>query len=348
MAAIPFPGENMDISSFSDERLAGQRLMIGFDGTKLDRDLRILIDRVNIGGVVLFSRNIVDCVQIRQLTADIQDYARSCGLPSLFVSIDQEGGEVARLKPPFTQFPGNPKMESEADAVRFAEITASELAGIGVNMDLAPVLDVAPEGFQSVMAGRAFGHDPKWVSLLGRIVIETMQRRNVMAVAKHFPGIGRTLLDSHMDLPTLDIDPLVLQETDLAPFREAVSCGVAGVMLSHILYPQVDAEWPASLSPALAKDLLRDRIGFDGVAMTDDLDMGAIRNHFDLGAAIEQISAAEIDLVLICHRSSKIESAYETFLSLLRSSDENRKKAIRSVERILELKEKYLSAGVRD
>lgn len=333
----------MDVSSLSDERLAGQRLMIGFDGTRLDRDLQILVETLNIGGVVLFSRNIVDREQVRQLTADIQDYARARGLPPLFVSIDQEGGEVSRLKPPFTQFPGNPKMQRVEDALRFAEITAAELAGIGVNMDLAPVLDVAPEGLPSIMAGRAFGHDPRWVSCLGRIVIETLQQRNIMAVAKHFPGIGRTLLDSHVDLPTLDIDPVVLEQTDLVPFREAASCGVAGMMLSHILYPQIDPEWPASLSQAVAKGLLRDRIGFGGVVMTDDLDMGAIQNHFELCAAIGQISAAEIDLVLICHRSAKIESAHEAVLSLLRSSDEEREKAARSVERILRLKEKYLS-----
>jgi beta-N-acetylhexosaminidase len=332
----------MDISSFSDELLAGQRLMIGFDGTRLDQDLRFMIDNLKIGGIVLFSRNLVDPAQIRQLTQDIQAYAEKCSLPPLIVSIDQEGGVVARLKPPFTQFPGNPHMKNASDAVGFAETTATELAGIGVNMDLAPVMDVAFEKNQSVMADRAFGHDPERVSHLGKIVIEALQQRNIMAVAKHFPGIGRTELDSHMDLPDLDIDPDLLMKTDIVPFQTAISGDVAGIMLSHIMYPKLDNKWPASLSGAIAKDLLRNRLGYQGVVMTDDLDMGAIDKHFGFETAVDQILAADIDIVMICHRSPKMETAHERILSDIKRSHENRQRTIRSVLRIMHLKERYL------
>ncbi len=334
--------KDMDRVSFSDEQLASQRLMIGFDGTRLDRDLRWLIESVNVGGVVLFSRNLTHPDQIRQLTQDLQACARECGLPPLFIAIDQEGGTVARLKPPFTQFPGNPHMKDPADAARFAEITAAELAGIGVNMNFAPVMDVAFEGAGSVMAARAFGQDPAWVSLMGKTVIEGLQHRRIMAVAKHFPGIGRTQLDSHLDLPRLEIEPDVLMETDIVPFQAAVSSRVAGMMLSHILYPSLDDQWPASLSRAIAKDLLRDRIGFDGVVMTDDLDMGAIENHYDMETVIPQIMAADIDMAMICHRSPKIDAAYRALLAYLKESKENRERGVDSVRRILALKERFL------
>lgn len=332
----------MDISLLTDEQLAGQRLMIGFDGTRLNRDLRFMIDSLKIGGIALFSRNLTGSEQIRHLTQDIQIYARESGLPPVFVAIDQEGGEVARLKPPFTQFPGNPRMKDARDAARFAEITAAELADIGVNMNFAPVMDVAFDGSDSVMAGRAFGQDPAWVSLLGRAVIEGLQQRRIMAVAKHFPGIGRTQLDSHLDLPRLEIDPDVLMETDIVPFQASVASRVAGMMLSHILYPTLDDQWPASLSPPIAKTLLRERIGFKGVVMTDDLDMGAIANHYDIETVVAQIMAADVDITMICHRSPKIEAAYEEILGYLKKSKKNRQRGMDSVLRILSLKERFI------
>ena len=332
----------MDIFSFSDEQLAGQRLMIGFNGTRLDRELRSAIDTLKIGGIVLFSRNLAGPDEIRGLTRDVQTSARESGIPPLFVAIDQEGGTVARLKPPFTQFPGNPAMKDAADAVRFAEITADELAGIGVNMNFAPVMDVAFEGSGSVMADRAFGPDPARVSLLGTTVIEALQERGIMAVAKHFPGIGRTRLDSHLDLPTLEIDPALLMATDMVPFQAAVSSRVAGMMLSHLQYPRLDAQWPASLSRFIAKELLRDRIGFDGVVMTDDLDMGAIEKHFDIQTVVTQVLAADIDMALICRSSPKIRAAHAAIGAYLQKSDANRQKGVASVRRILSLKERYI------
>ena len=134
-----------DAASLSDEQLAGQRLMVGFDGTELGVELRRSIREHKAGGIVLFSRNIEKPVQLARLCADVQGFAAQCGQPPLLVAIDQEGGEVARLPEPFTRFPGNPHMVSEADADRFARITAAELKGAGVNMNLAPVLDIAPK-----------------------------------------------------------------------------------------------------------------------------------------------------------------------------------------------------------
>jgi len=188
-------------------RHAGQRLMVGFDGTVLDDTLKHAIAAMNVGGIILFSRNIESPGQVQALCTAAQNYAAQCGNPPLFVAIDQEGGVVARLKAPFTRFPGNPAMQRTADAIDFARTTAGELQSIGVNMNMAPVLDVAPGHGPSIMAQRVFGGDPQWVARMGTAVIEHLQAKGVMAVGKHFPGIGRTVMDSHEGQPAPDIDP---------------------------------------------------------------------------------------------------------------------------------------------
>jgi beta-N-acetylhexosaminidase len=232
-------------------------------------------------------------------------------------------------------------MAGTADAERFARITAAELAGVGINMNLAPVLDVAPPDLDSVMAGRVFPGNPEQVARLGTVVIDRLQADGVMAVAKHFPGIGRTTLDSHLDLPVLDVAPDVL-ESDLIPFRAAVRCGVAGVMLSHIRYPGLDPEWPASLSTVVARDLLRRRFGYGGLVMTDDLDMGAIQKYFDIPTACGRILDAGIDLTVICHKGPAIETAFRSILDLQGRSSATKAEGAASADRILSMKKKFI------
>jgi beta-N-acetylhexosaminidase len=337
----------MDIAAFSVEQSAGQRLMAGFDGTELNPDLKFLIKTLHVGGIILFARNLITPGQIKGLCASVQEYARSCGRPPLFISIDQEGGKVARLKEPFTQFPGNPKMTGPEDAIHFARVTAAELTDMGVNMNLAPVLDVAPQGINSVMATRVFGHDPWWVSELGTVVIDHLQANHIMAVAKHFPGIGRIILDPHHEISELNIDVHAMQTTDLLPFKTAIDNNVAGIMLSHIRYPDMDATWPASLSTAIAHDLLRKQMGYDGVIMTDDLDMGAIKKHYDIKTVLRQILSADIDIALICHKGPDIENAFQEILKSLSDSDRIKEKGLQSLKRIMKLKTKYLGYGLR-
>jgi len=332
----------MNISGFSAEQMAGQRLMVGFDGVEFSDEVKFLIDTVKAGGVILFACNVKTPGQIKNLCESIQDYARSCGQPPLIIAIDQEGGQVARLKEPFTQFPGNPAIKSEEDASVFATITASELLGVGINMNMAPVMDIVPEGAGSVMSGRVFGSDPYRVSKMGVVVIEGLQAKRIMAVAKHFPGIGRTLLDSHLDLPSLDAGPADLESFDLIPFEAAIKHDVAGIMLSHIIYTGIDGQWPASLSEKVAKKLLRDSMGYEGIVMTDDLDMGAVKNHFEIRTSVRQILSAGIDIMLICHAGSDIELAFEEILKNMRDSVRLRADAEKSVRRIMRVKEKYL------
>ncbi len=334
-----------DTTEFTQEQLAGQRLMIGFDGIALNSDLEFYIDTLKVGGIILFSRNIKDVQQLKNLCRSAQTYAEDCGQPPLFIAIDQEGGQVARLKKPFTIFPGNPFITNRAEARRFAEITATELRQVGINMNMAPVLDVAPEKIVSIMAGRAFGHDPGQVSLLGTEVIRGLQENGILSVGKHFPGIGRTVMDSHIDLPSLDVTPEDLAAMDLPPFQAAIADNVAGIMLSHIHYPRLDPKWPASLSPAIARDLLRQELGFDGLVLTDDLDMGAIQKHYPIHDAVEQILKAEIDIVLICHKGPDIQTAFDEILRQANHSGIMAKKGEKAVERIIGTKKRLTGEG---
>ncbi len=316
--------------------------MIGFDGTELNDELRYAIDTLKVGGLILFSRNITTPDQIEKLCRDAQSYAGQCGQPPLFISIDQEGGMVARLKPPFTQFSGNPVMQSKEDAIAFAQTTAVELNQIGVNMNMAPVLDVSPAKGPSVMSRRVFGSDPDWVGMMGTTVIEHMQAGGIMAVGKHFPGIGRTVLDSHEDLPDLDTDLPTLTHSDLLPFGAAIDADVSGIMLSHIRYTHMDPKWPASLSPAITRDLLRSQLGFDGLVLTDDLDMGAIAKHYELADIVSQCLAATVDILLICHAGPKIQAAFHKILETVTSTQTMTQGHAESLRRIAAAKNRYL------
>jgi beta-N-acetylhexosaminidase len=338
----------MILSEFSNEQLAGQRLLVGFEGTYLNADLKYFIGILKVGGIVLFSRNLTSPDQIKNLCMSAQRYARSSDQPPLIIAIDQEGGTVARLKPPFSQFPGNSNMENQKEAEQFSRITAKELTEIGINMNLAPVMDVLPVNSQKegsagryVMAERAFGHDPLWVSEMGTTVISHLQKMGIMAVAKHFPGIGRTTLDSHQDMPVLDTDKEALSASDLVPFVGAVESGVSGMMLSHIRYQRLDSQWPASLSGSIARDLLRNKMGFTGIIMTDDLDMGAIARHYDMPSVISQILSADVDMAMICRQKSNIETAYAILVKKIREDDSTRERARAAVKRIMRQKERF-------
>ncbi|MCF6247211.1 MAG: beta-N-acetylhexosaminidase [Desulfobacula sp.] len=324
----------------SKELMAGQRLMLGFDGLWLNDDLKFIINELNAGGIILFKQNIESPDQVTRLCLDCQDYAKASGKPPLFVAVDQEGGVVARLKAPFTEFKGNPFIRTIGEAKAFAQVTARQLKKTGFNMNMAPVLDWVPEGVDSIMKTRVFKGDVKTVSKLGNQVINTFQKNGIMAVAKHFPGIGRTIKDSHFHLPTLDIDFDTLKNTDMIPFVDAGANDVAGVMLSHIFYSQLDDHWQASLSPAIAHDLLRKEMGYDGLVMTDDLDMKAINK--DIKTCIHQILKSGIDMALICHKGPNIDLAFKHICHLHHTDEDLLSKGRVCVERILRFKRKYL------
>ncbi|NOY70666.1 MAG: beta-N-acetylhexosaminidase [Deltaproteobacteria bacterium] len=335
----------MTNTSLTLKQAAGQRIMAGFHGTRLTDDLKILIGRVKVGGIILFSRNIENPDQLAKLNADAQDYAKACGQPPLFIAIDQEGGCVARLRPPeFPDFPGAPSIRTLDDAIAFGNLASRELNSTGINMNMAPVLDVAPKEINSIMKDRVFSHNPGIVGIIGAAIIDTMQQAGIMSVAKHFPGIGRTVSDSHVDRPDLNTPLEIMEEFDLTPFSTAIKHDVAGIMLSHIRYTSIDPNWPASLSNTLASTLLRKNLGFNGLVITDDLDMGAIKKHYGITIAIQRIIESGIDIALICHTMEDIEAAAQIFEKDLTDDTGTGKENLKASRRIMQAKEKFLAA----
>ena len=313
--------------------------MAGFEGTDLNGDLKFLIDNLRVGGIIIFSRNITGRDQLENLCKGASEYALACGLPGLLIAIDQEGGTVARLKAPdFTEFPGAPGIANEADAAMFAQTTARELLDVGINMNMAPVMDVAPEGFDSIMSKRIYSCDPHQVSKIGAVIIDGLQESGVMAVAKHFPGIGRTTLDSHLQRPDLDTPFEKLEQFDLIPFDAAIEHNAAGIMLSHVRYTSIDPQWPASLSPEIVKNLLRNKMNYDGVVLTDDLEMHAVSDHYDTATMARQILDADVDIALICKSRYLIQDAFESMCRFTRDYRDLRETAETSARRIKNLK----------
>jgi len=323
----------------------GQLFMIGFPGADLDVETQELIYRYGIGNFILFRRNVAEPVQVARLCQDLKNACRDRGLPLPLISIDQEGGPVARLKPPFTQFSGAAGIARAADpaaeARRFADITARELNLIGCNMNFAPVMDLDVPGTDRVMEGRVFGSDPELVGHMGGIIIEGLQKEGILATAKHFPGIGGVKLDPHQDLPVMDTPLSELEKRELVPFQKAIAARVAAIMTAHVIYPGVDPDLPATLSRNFLADILRHKMGFDGLVISDDLEMGAIERHFSLEESATLSLMAGVDIILICHEKEKIIRALEAVRAFVEKDREGRMRLEESLRRVMAAKERY-------
>ncbi|HIJ89743.1 MAG: beta-N-acetylhexosaminidase [Desulfobulbaceae bacterium] len=323
----------------------GGLFMVGLPGTELDDSTRNLITSYGISNFILFKRNAENPEQIRTLCRGLADACRVAGLGAPLISIDQEGGTVARLKAPhFTEFPDARVLAESgrggALLVDYAKTCARELLAVGVNMNLAPVLDVSPAGLGLFMERRALGGTPEQVARLGALVITTMQENGLAACAKHFPGLGGATLDPHEVLPVVDRSLADLRACDLAPFAEAIRVGVAGVMTSHTVYPQLDPDQPATLSPRILGGLLRSELGYDGMVVTDDLEMGAIENEGTVADAALVAFTAGADMLLICHEHPKIIAAYE-LLARAMGGDVSAERVRKSLARIGEVRRRF-------
>ncbi len=320
--------------------------MAGIPGTKLDSGTEALIRDYCLGGVILFSRNIDDPLQLATLCNDLQDRAMEYhGIP-LFLAVDQEGGRVARLKEPFKSFPGNTAIGEDEQAVdkavEFARVTAKEMTLVGLNMDLAPVVDVRRGEPEKHLMGRTFGDDPEKVALLGRTVVKVLQENGVMAVAKHFPGLGKTSLDPHHHLPTIEVDAKEMEEINLPPFSAAIEEGVSAVMSSHAIYPALEPDCPATLSHRILTGLLRETLGFHGLLITDDLEMGAIQKGWGVAEGAVASFEAGADILLICQDQSKVFDSINALRGKLIRGEIKLQRLHQSLERIRKAKSVFL------
>ncbi len=321
----------------ADEVDVGIHLLVGFRGLGLDEELRSLIRSFRIGGVVLFRRNVESPGQLRELLQEAQAYARETLGRPLWVSIDQEGGPVQRLGDPWPRLPAARDLALEGvDAVRhWATVAAVQLRDLGIQMNLAPVLDVLPVGDEShFMAARSLGTDPRRVGQLGSAWIQALQEGGVSATAKHFPGLGRARSDPHHFAPVIAWEDESAMEGDLLPFRAAIEAGVHGMMTSHARYPLLDPTWPATLSPVICRDWLRERLGFRGVLLSDDMDMAAMARHFDQDDLVRQGLKATLDFFLSCQTPENIETLHDALSRAVQDDPESAAHHHGSTERI--------------
>lgn len=343
-------GETASLSTTLDlselDAKIGQLFMVGLPGPQLDEGTGALIRNYNMGGVILFSRNIEDPLQLTRLCLDLQDAAMEHhGLP-LILAVDQEGGRVARLREPFTQFAGNTAIgqdaEPEKKAEEFGRIAAREMQMVGLNMNLAPVVDVQRGEPEKHLEGRTFGEDPAKVALLGRAVVRSLQENGVMAVAKHFPGLGRTRLDPHVHLPRIELDMKEMEKVNLPPFQAAINEGVSGIMTSHAIYTALDKERPATLSPLVLNQLLREKMGFEGLIITDDLEMGAIAEHWGVPEGAAAAFDAGADILLICKDQKYVSESLELIRGRLLRGEVPFQRLNASYERIMKVRSTLL------
>jgi beta-N-acetylhexosaminidase len=318
-------------------------IMVGLAGPELAREEQRQLERFPIGNFVLFERNLAAPGQIVRLCRELW---RLAAAPPL-LAVDQEGGRVARLPPPFTRFPSMAEVGRVADerlAHEVGRAIARELAAAGINTDFAPVLDVLTDPENRVIGDRSLGGDPRRVAALGTAILRGLRAGGVIPCGKHFPGHGGTSVDSHVELPVVTRSVEELQAVELVPFRSACAEKVESLMTAHVLYPALDAERPATLSAALVQTLLRESWRYEGAVITDDLEMGAIANRYSLEESVCRAVEAGVDLLLFCHRWKSALRAFEILIGLAERGGALRERIERSQARIARLKRRRLRA----
>ena len=333
-------------------RRIGQLLIGSFSGSDVPVEMRALAREFDLGGITVFNRlgNIETPDQVAGLSFDVRNLGVE--LPA-WVGIDQEGGRVARLRSPFTEWPPMAvlgRSDDPALARKFAAALAAELAAVGISLDYAPVLDIHTNPKNPVIGDRALGEKPETVSKLGRVIIEELQRAGVAACGKHFPGHGDTATDSHLELPIVEHAPDRLRAIEFAPFKAAIEARVSFIMTAHVLVVSIDEERPATLSPKIVQRILREELGFTGVIVSDDLEMKAITNAYSPGEAAVEAIAAGCDTLLMCGggEASNIEAQGIALEALIHAVEDERlplKRVEAALERNRQAKERFLREG---
>lgn len=293
---------------------AGKHLIIGFDGTWPEQEFLQWIRDESIGGVILFARNIESRQQLVELIRCLRD-ARP---DPFFVSVDHEGGRVFRLPEPFTAIPPArvfgryyERSRDIAEIEEIAALIAAELLAVGFNLNFAPVLDVDSRQDNPIIGDRAFHQDPEIVASVGLAMIRGFGSRGLIPCGKHFPGHGDTTDDSHKTLPVVNAGRAILEGREWVPFRHAIRVGIPSLMTAHVLYPELDAEHCATLSPFINQQLLRDELGFRGVLFSDDLLMAGITADRTVAKAAVESLRAGCDALLICRDFARQQEALE-------------------------------------
>jgi beta-N-acetylhexosaminidase len=328
-------------------RHVGQLAIVGFNGHVLPDDVGMLAREFDLGGVIFFARNVADPEQVADLSRESQELADE--IP-MWVSVDQEGGRVARLKRPFTEWPpmatlGRAGAPGDAAlAERFARALAAELHAVGISLDYTPVLDVLTNPKNPVIGDRSLAERAEDVARLGSAIIRALQGAGIAACGKHFPGHGDTSTDSHFEMPLLDHPPDRLEAVELVPFKAAIAADVASIMTAHILIPSLDEEFPGTLSPAIVDGLLKKKLGYQGLVLSDDLQMKAISGRYGHSEATVLAIAAGCDAVLMCEPAPASQmAALEAIIHAVEKGRLPLKRVEDALSRHLRVKERFLA-----
>lgn len=354
--AKPEPGEGVALSrkvaAMTLEQKIGQMMMFGFDGYASKTAVE-MTKRYHLGGIILFKHNIAGRTELISLIKDVQNAAKADSGVGLLISTDEEGGKVDRLSDvtghkyrsnaKWSELYAKDKIKAREGVTAQAAGTAGDMIKLGVNMNLAPVIDVVTDAKNTVIgtAERAFGTKESVISDLGCRYITALQAAGVIATAKHYPGHGPTPVDSHIDRPVSDISLEELEAVHLKPFARAVDAGVAAIMTAHVVYPAVDADRPATLSPSWLGDRLRKGLGFKGIIITDGMLMGAVGKHYTVGEAAVSAILAGADILLFDHGTKQQAEAFSAVVSAAKKGHISKNRIDASVNRILSTKQRF-------
>jgi len=319
----------------------GWQLVVGTPGTTLTAEAAQHLRTIRPGGWIAFEQNWESPAQFRKLVAQV----RRAVSDDVLVMVDHEGGRVIRFASGVTRFPDplTAGRTGSPDAARHQGLAeAKELRALGVDLNLAPVVDVLVEGSDPIIGPRSYGTDPARVAEMASARIRGLQEGGVAACAKHFPGLGAVPRDPHRHLPTVDLDWEAMKRVHLPPFVSAVDAGVASIMSSHVCYPKLDPapSQPATFSARLMQGLLREELGFDGVVLTDDLEMGAVRGLCSMGEAAIRAAKAGHDLLLVCWGMAAQRETFEALCGAYRQQRLSANALEQSVQRINRLRQR--------
>ena len=338
------PEQKVDklVANMSDADKVGQLLMIGIHGKMLNDDAKFMLNEYRVGGIILFDRNMESKDQVKTLIADINKAGKSAGLTPLFLGIDQEGGAVARMDDKLIKVPPAEevgKMPVE-QAVSLAKQSGAELKDLGFNINFAPVADLG------LTYGRSYSTSPDEVVRYAGAVGKAYDEAGLWYSYKHFPGIGKIDVDLHADTSIIPVSKETLLSEDTKVFIDLIKQSKPNtytIMVSHAMYPQIDPDHPASLSKAIITDWLRKDIGYNGVVVTDDMDMGALANHYTFGDMAVQSILAGSDILLVCHEYEHMQEAYNGLMKAVKDGRISKERLDESVKRILLMKMNKIS-----
>ena len=341
LAAEVDPVEKI-LQSMTLEEKVGQMIMVGVYGTEMNPDINYLMNEYKVGGIIFYDRNMENQAQVKKFSQEIQDTALNLGkkIP-LFIALDEEGGRVARMKHDLTPPPSQEEIGQSGDynlAKESAKNISKKLRAIGVNVNFAPVADVGSNNT------RYFSNNADIVAEFVENAAEGYEAENFFYCLKHFPGIGKSKVDPHKDISTVDVDRKTLDDEDLLPFRKVIAEHDNSrfmVMAGHLIYPAIDPDNAASLSPLIITDILRKELNFKGVIITDDLDMGAVSNYSDIESIVKQTIKSGVDIVLICHKYELQKKARDEILNKVKRGEITEERINDSVRRILKMKSNF-------